>query len=207
MKLIVISNPVNLKDEHKLVSSFFEAGLEYFHLRKPEHSEMQMEEYLQLIPEKYYNRIMLHSHYSLAEKFNLKGIHNSNILSFSYKEGLIASASIHSINELQESEKFNYVFLSPVFDSISKVGYKSNFDLKELKQSLQFFKNQEPKTEVIALGGIDEENIAIARKTGFDGVAVLGAIWEVYSRSNSIQDTIEKFKIIQAQCQLLVHTP
>ena len=31
---------------------------------------------------------------------------------------------------------------------------------------------------IIGLGGINEENIAMVKKSGFDGVALLGAIWE-----------------------------
>jgi thiamine monophosphate synthase len=47
---------------------------------------------------------------------------------------------------------------------------------------------------IIALGGIDEDKIALVRKIGFIGVAVLGAIW------NS-KNPVEKFIRIKAKCE------
>ena len=36
---------------------------------------------------------------------------------------------------LETRDRFDYVFLSPIYNSISKEGYKSNFNLKDLKES------------------------------------------------------------------------
>ena len=206
MKLIVISSPVDLNNEHELLGSLFETGLGCFHLRKPEYSEMQMEAYLQSVPGKYHKKIMLHAHYPLAEKYNLKGIHHTKTIPGYFKEGLTVSASVHSIKEIEESKKYDYVFLSPLFDSISKPGYTGNFDFGELKNFLQRLKMQHSHPEVIALSGIDENNITIAHETGFDGVAVLGSIWGTFLKNKNIQDTIIKFHKIQEQCRFPVHT-
>lgn len=205
MKLIVISSPADLSNEHELLCSLFEAGLGCFHLRKPGYSEMQTEDYLQSVPEKYHKRVMLHSHYPLSEKYSLKGIHHTKTIPGYYKEGLTVSASVHSIKEIEESKKYDYVFLSPVFDSISKPGYVGNFDFLELKNSLQKLKMKQPYPEVIALSGIDENNINLAHETGFDGVAVLGSIWGTFLKNKNIQDTIIKFHKIQEQCRFPAH--
>ena len=46
----------------------------------------------------------------------------------------------------------------------------------------------------IAMGGVDEDKIEKARTFGFDGVAILGALW----KSNEI---VAKFKRIQELCK------
>ena len=79
------------------------------------------------------------------------------------------------------SDHFSYAFLSPVFDSISKADYKAKqFDLSLRKKT---------STKLIALGGITEENQYRAIDMGFDGVAMMGSIW------NS-EDKIKTFKNI-----------
>lgn len=92
----------------------------------------------------------------------------------------------HSLKELENcKEKYDYAFLSPVFDSISKAGYESHMDLKEVEKVL---KNREDK--IIALGGIDEDKIDTVKVLGFSGIALLGAIWKS-------DNPVEKFKQIK----------
>lgn len=175
MKLIVISNPTNFKNEHEILCSLFLSGLEYFHLRKPDFSKEEMENFLKEISPKYFNRIVLHSHHDLVERYNLYGKHiSSNHIELKGDSQYI-STSFHSLEEIENcKEKYDYVFLSPIFDSISKQHYPSNFDKKELAQ----FLIQHPKTvDIIALGGINKNTIYDAMKIGFDGVAVLGGLW------------------------------
>ncbi len=66
---------------------------------------------------------------------------------------------------------FNYTFLGPVFDSISKSGYGS-----ALPDDFFLTKTQK-KIQVIALGGIDIANLDKVRKMNFDGAALLGTLW------------------------------
>ena len=82
--------------------------------------------------------------------------------------------SLHSLQELQLGlSGMDYVFLSPIFDSISKQGYSAAFEAEALAVALQT-----AKCPVIALGGISPQNIPIAASLGFSGVAALGSIWQ-----------------------------
>lgn len=69
----------------------------------------------------------------------------------------------------------DYVTLSPIFDSISKEGYNSKFNKKDL---IFLDKNGSSvvTTKVVALGGVTPERVDIVRQLGFDGFAVLGAL-------------------------------
>ncbi len=206
MKLILLSNPSTILNEHEIVNSLFEEGLNYFHLRKPQFSQMEMEDYIKRIDVSYRKNIVLHSYHDLCKKYNLKGVHYNERSPFikedDHNEGFHKSSSLHSLKEVEDCVKeFNYVFLSPIFNSISKEGYKGNFDLSELKKVVSLNKAKgNPK--VIALGGIDEQHLEKAKEMGFDGVAVLGALWKEYADSNGgvRKGVITKFKNLQKEC-------
>ncbi len=171
--IIVISNPAPVKDEHKLICQLFDEGLEIFHLRKKELSEIETRKFIESIPAEYFGRIVLHSQYQLAKEYGLKGIHISPSFNgdASFKS---LSISFHSLEEINRFKlQFDYAFLSPVFESISKQGYGGNLNLCEIKQFLN-----SKKARIIALGGIDEDKIETVKELGFSGIALLGAIWQ-----------------------------
>jgi thiamine-phosphate pyrophosphorylase len=191
-KLIVITPEKNHPKEFQLVSLLFENELHTLHLRKPQTTENKLRDYLSQIPNKFYKKIVIHSHYKLAKEFNLKGVHltekarKAKRINSSLK---IVSTSFHTTTDVLKSRrKYEYVFLSPIFNSTSKKGYKSNFDLEDLKPFLKKNKN------VIALGGINIENIKTTKQTGFSGVAVLGAIWQNKNPVKGYQELALKIK-------------
>ena len=64
--------------------------------------------------------------------------------------------------------------LSPIFDSISKVGYKSAFTEEELRKAHHEGIINE---RVMALGGVTFDNIDKVLKMGFGGGMILGDAW------------------------------
>lgn len=204
MKFILISPPNNIEGEIELLRYLFDDGLEYFHLRKPGIDSAILEksliDYLEQLPEKYRDKIILHSNYDLVNRYNLKGVHYSknNLPVKTLNNYRHQSASFHSIDEGEKNEiPYNYVFLSPVFESISKKNYKSNFDLTTVSN---FLKSNHDRVGVIALGGVDENTVLKAYEAGFDGVAVLGAVWKTFEETKSIDMAIKKFNKIKELC-------
>ena len=192
MKLIVITTETFFEGEAEAINLLFEYGLETLHLRKPAASPHEMAVFIKQIKLDYHDRIVVHDHYELTKMFDLRGIHlNRRNQETSYNrhcEGdspkqskLSISRSCHSLEEVQESRFFDYVFLSPVFDSISKVGYKQGFTPEQLNEARE---RKIIDERVIALGGITKDNIPIARSFGFGGVAVLGALWSRFVGGN-----------------------
>ena len=179
MKLILITPPSYFVEEDKIITALFEEGLDILHLRKPNTAPMYAERLLSLIPEQYHKRIVVHGHFYLKDEYKLKGIHlnsrNPNIPA-NYKGHL--SRSCHSLEEIKEHKKaHDYLFLSPVFDSISKKDYCANYSQEELKKA---HKASIIDKKVIALGGIDADNIKQVKNLGFGGAAVLGGIWDKF---------------------------
>ena len=204
MKLVVISSAEESPDEIKLVHEMFGLGMEYLHLRKPGYSTSRMEKYLESVDDQYLNRVIIHSHHELALRYKIGGIHLTqhhrkkkywrSWLLQKYvrfrKSKLLVTTGFHTLGALKEEEDlYDYVFLSPVFDSISKVGYRNTFNLQSLSETLA-----ESRHHVMALGGVNEERIGQARSLGFYGVAVHGGMWR-------FSDPVKKFSQIKLLCE------
>lgn len=195
MKLILISSPTYFVEEDKIITTLFEEGLDILHLRKPDTAPIYAERLLTLIPEQYHKRIVVHGHFYLKEEFKLKGIHlnhrNPDMPS-NYKGHI--SRSCHSLEEIKEHKRnCDYVFLSPVFDSISKQDYRANYTPEEIRQA---HKDGIVDKKVIALGGIDVDNIREVKNYGFGGAAIMGALWSKFDTclDRDFDQVIEHFK-------------
>ncbi|HEX8656600.1 MAG TPA: thiamine phosphate synthase, partial [Hymenobacter sp.] len=94
--------------------------------------------------------------------------------------GQTLSTSFHSLAEIsQHRRRYDYVFLSPIFNSLSKQGYEAAFDLAKVAATLrQLQQRASSGPQVIALGGIEGHRLAAVRRAGFAGAAVLGAVWQ-----------------------------
>lgn len=185
MQIHIISNPIAIPDESRMLSCLLELGSGIVHLRKPNLQAEELACLMEHIPKKYHSRIILHYHFELSKKFAFGGLHfnRNNIHQREYLQGdYKIGYSAHSVQEIASLEKVDYCFLSPVFDSISKQGYKSNFEPLELKSQLLKLKTD---IQVVALGGITPANIPLIQKTGFDGAAVLGYLWNNINLSSS----------------------
>lgn len=179
MKLIIITSPDFLPDEARILTALFEAGLDMLHVRKPKADMHEVEKLLQEIPLDYRSRIVIHDFFLLKEPYFLGGIH----LNSRYSEvpenyhGLLTRAC-HSLEEVEATaHRFSYVLMSPVYDSISKQGYRSGYSGEVLRQAQ---KKGIIHEKVVALGGISAANLLEIKSLGFGGAALLGDIWNRY---------------------------
>ena len=65
--------------------------------------------------------------------------------------------------------------MSPIFDSISKVGYTARFTAESL---LEAAARGIVNDRVLALGGVRPEYLPRIRAYGFGGAALMGCIWQ-----------------------------
>ncbi len=181
MKLVVITRPDFFEGETDIVNDLFRSGMERLHLRKPKASEDELSAWLQSIDNQYYEKIILHDCFSLAEKFRLGGVHlnSRNPEAPHSTRGITVSRSCHSIAELAEHKSHcNYLFLSPIYDSISKEGYGAAYSRIDLERAAA---EGIIDDKVLALGGVNLEHIPDIRSMGFGGAVVLGALWQAKS--------------------------
>lgn len=187
MKLIVLTPEEDIDNEPALAESLFRAGLQRLHLRKKHYTEQQTLSYIDAISPVYHNRMVLHRHFGLYTRLQLGGIHlNSMVRTAADTPALIShipnsaiSTSFHSWQEIADNNiPYGYVFISPVFNSISKPGYMGSIELSGCA-TLQEEKKRTGSycPGIVALGGINGSNIARLRQHPFQGAALLGHIW------------------------------
>lgn len=193
MIISVLSHPKSVENELETILFLLENGVDTFHIRKPNLSRKQTIAFIENFPKKHWDKFVLHHHYSLVFKMGLKGIHLNRkkkkspfltkLLLYYFKLKLPEmhiSTSFSNLSSLfEDNRKYNYVFLSPVFDSISKSGYQSSFSHHNLKAAMD-----KTKHKVLALGGVRADKIQLIRSAGFSGMVLSGILWE---ESNPIE--------------------
>lgn len=202
MELVVISSPRKKDGEVADVIRMFDAGLERFHLRKPGVSKKYIKEFLEQIPLRYRSRIVIHSNHHYLWKYKLGGIHISKkhrrklfklrmkILWYRLrKPNIIITRSCHKLGDLlKESIRYDYVFLSPVFDSISVNSLSGGFSHRGLTSTLG-----KSHLRVYAMGGIEPDKFQQLADYGFAGAALLGFIWSAEDRMGAFELSQKKW--------------
>lgn len=175
---ILLSYPTEVYQEIDVAKSFLKIESNIFHLRRYDSSEDEVVQFLNAFTETERKQMVLNHHHFLASEFGVNRLHFSEKdrieigdekLEKLHSLGFILSTSVHTVEDFEKlNSVFDYAFLSPVFDSISKENYKAvSFDLLDVRKDIK----------LIALGGITVENYNEALNLGFDGVAFLGGVW------------------------------
>ena len=181
-KLIYITTPNFWKGEAEAIVSLMEHSDNFvLHLRKPEALESDIVALLESIPKVFYPRIVLHSCFHLCEQYGLRGIHlNSRENTIPKHFSGTVSRSCHSLAELERcnQEGYDYLTLSPIFDSISKIGYHSAFTPEMIADAAN---RGIINRRTIALGGVTRHVLSLLQSMGFGGAAMLGEIWKPWN--------------------------
>lgn len=177
MQIIVITLPTFIEKESNIIEKLFSLGVDRIHIRKPNASISKCRELIKEIPSYYHSKLSLHDNFELTDDFNIGGLHLNQRNPFIPKsfKGIV-SRSCHSLKEIIKYKALvNYLFLSPIFDSISKKGYMSAFTHENLVLAC---KQKIIDDKVYALGGISLKNIKQLPYYGFGGAVLLGDVWE-----------------------------
>ena len=138
MKLIVVTAPTFFVEEDKIITALFEEGLDILHLRKPETPAMYSERLLTLIPQKYHKRIITHEHFYLQEEFSLMGIHLKHPQPQKNRTIIQDTSAVPATRWTKCGTRnifYDYLFLSPIYNCITKTGVTSGFTAEELRQA------------------------------------------------------------------------
>ncbi|KAB1155163.1 thiamine phosphate synthase [Tenacibaculum aiptasiae] len=190
--IVLIAPEIDIDKEIEILHQLFEEGLMYYHFRKPSKTYEEHVSYLKQIDKKYHDRIVTHYFHELINEFDLKGIHFQEQKRIDALEngkeyfiglnmiGKTMSSSFHEPEELAACDiEFDYHLLSPVFSSISKKGYKGRgFDVNHIDKT------------IIGMGGINANTIGKTLTLGFQGIGVLGGVWNA-------ENPVESFKEIK----------
>ncbi len=186
---LVFTPEEEIPDESEAITALLRAGADYVHIRKPKSSEHYVRTLLESIDRNYHCRIKLHDFPALLDNYDV-GFHlNSRVRS---AECASLSRSCHSIDDVEELSGFDYVTLSPVFDSISKPGYKASVNLDSVSSV--------SNVPVVGLGGVTLDKMDYLKSKGFSGAALLGDVW---SRDDGLEKTVEWLRLRNMRLQYI----
>lgn len=181
--IIVLSSENDHILEIKWIKELFSIESSFlFHVRKPHWTIEDQKEFLHHFSEEELDRISIHQHYELKKDFSALKLHQKDIEAAT--DIPFNSRSFHSIeNAMEKGKEYDYFFCSPVFKSLSKTNYSptEKWDIKTLSKTF--------KSKAIALGGLDENSLQLAKNLGFTNFAFLGAIW-------NFENPVERFKTL-----------
>lgn len=209
-KMVVLTPEYTHPKELSLTNEMLERGLPLLHLRKPNFSVEQLQDWIESISYQHIDRLVIHIPASVINnseevlKQYLKLINSTksqythlSTVKCSFVNNLTEklpylSTSVHNSTEyVKLSTRHKRVFLSPVFSSISKKEYPPTVDWQAEIQKWNF-----PWIQPVALGGITPNHLDQIREMGFRDFALLGSLWQA-------EDPLKIFDLCYKQDQLL----
>lgn len=180
-----MTSPTPIPLERETIKRIIKEGVYRLHLRRPKWSIDDTRAFLNDFTMEELNRIVLHDYHQLASEYPIGGIHFNRRNPFVPGYDQPCSISCHTLEEVKVYKPHvDYLFLSPIFDSISKEGYTSAFPVEVLRSAGKLIDEK-----VFALGGIALDKLPLLSKIPFGGVALLGDFW----RHATIPDYIRNY--------------
>ena len=171
------------------VNDLFQEGLDYLYIR----SEAAWHPLLEKIDPAYHPRLLLPGYVpgGAAGSKYLRHIREKERPLCQVEGGRsqsFFSTSIHDLSVVaQLAGHYTYVFYSPLFPSISKPGYLPQLSLSAVAFQLAGLQQKARDLPgIIGLGGVNATNIAQVKAAGFQGAALLGALWQSGSPAENL---------------------
>ncbi len=205
MELRVITHPEYVQDEAEKINALLKEGLSAIHIRKPKWTYDQIMGLLEEVHEYYHDKVIFHQMHEMGKDFGLGGVHLKSTerdqkgeeqlaewISEWKERGCKVSTAIHNMEEFEKyHDHFNLLTVSPVFESLTKPGYRSEIDWLSLLKGKDLSK-------VMAIGGISSDTIPIIAPMKFNSCGAMGAIWLE-------GDPIENYQHLKDICEQQIH--
>jgi thiamine-phosphate pyrophosphorylase len=176
-----ILSPVELGQ----VNNLFQEGLDYLYIRSEATDAVAWYQLLEKIDPAYHSRLLLPGNApetTGGSKYFRHIREKERLLRLVAGAGSqpFFSTSIHDLSAVPQLAGFyQYVFYSPLFPSISKPGYQPQLDLRAVACQVAGLQQEALALPgIIGLGGVNAANIAWVKSAGFQGAALLGALWQ-----------------------------
>ena len=177
------------KEEASAIDCLLDSGaIDIMHLRKPESGKEYYEALIKEISELSRGKLMTDRFPDLVKNQGLLGLHlkSGRIDDVAYNlktDGFLLSRSCHHLADSEETDisTFDYTFLSPLFDSISKQGYKASPSL--LNAAIE---ETTEVNKIIGLGGVTPDKFEKLYRLKFCGAALLGYLWQLNKTKEEI---------------------
>lgn len=188
----------HLDDEYlKFIAKCIKSGVTHLQLRQKNLPYKELLNFgieLKSILKEFPTKLIINDNLKLALELDADGIHlgqgdiNTEIARSELGPDKIIGLSIESISELitaNNNRLINYVAASAVFPSSSKSNLKTIWGIQGLKKFCEISKHP-----VIAIGGIDLNNIKLVKDCGVSGVAIINSIHQAINVSEYIKNIL-----------------
>lgn len=173
------SNDITLKEQVELA---IQGGVTFVQLREKKKSKeeiIQIAREIKQITDKYQIPFVINDNVEVALEVDADGVHvgQEDMKAVEARRILgdkkIIGVSVHTVEEAVEAKKMgaNYIGVGAVFPTSTKKNAvkMSNKTLQDICQAVDI--------PVVAIGGIQTENIMELKESGIDGIAVVSAIF------------------------------
>ena len=189
MKLFVETSPIFFVEENAILDAFFNEGLDFLILNKPNSNPLFCERLLTLLNKRWRNRIIVNEHFYLKDEFDLKGIHLDEL----HKElprgySGFYTRSCNTIEEIDYWKRRCQYVITPKLD-------------EELTHRYVAAKVLCDKVIANEIKNIDD--VKKYHDMGFGGVVASNAIWNQFDayQSVSYKQLIDFFKKLHKACE------
>lgn len=197
----VVMSPLNERaGEKKILQRLFDSGLSQYHLRRPHWSMQRCREWLESLPAETRSRIVLHQHPRLVRRLGLAGFHFDASDKKAFPPDGVAglgevSAQCGDFHSMLEAGKCcRRIVLGPVFPPEKYDVTVPRRTLGEYAATASYWRaHVGGGAQVLAFGGISASNIRECRKAGFDGVVVVGAVWNASDPVSAFRNLTRKW--------------
>lgn len=200
--LHLLTNCIKYSDKYlQFIDNCLASGINYLQLRQKNWQFKELLSFgkdLKTISLKYNIPLIINDNLKLAIEINADGIHlgqsdiSINEARHTLGESKIIGLSIESIQELKvanQLKSISYVAASSIFPTTTKTNLKKIWGIDELKQFCNLSKHP-----VVAIGGINVENINQIIDKNVSGIAIISAIHDSPNPQEYIQQLLAIIK-------------
>lgn len=191
------SNDITLKEQVELA---IQGGVTFVQLREKKKSKeeiIQIAREIKQITDKYQIPFVINDNVEVALEVGADGVHvgQEDMKAVEARRILgdkkIIGVSVHTVEEAVEAQKMgaNYIGVGAVFPTSTKKNAvkMSNKTLQDICQAVDI--------PVVAIGGIQTENIMELKESGIDGIAVVSAIFskkDIKQAAKELREMVEQ---------------
>ncbi|CDR25361.1 thiamine phosphate synthase [Staphylococcus argenteus] len=184
---------------HDVLDDALKAGITLFQFREKGTNALKGTEKVELAKEllnlchQYQVPFIINDDVELAKEINADGIHvgqddaNVNEIAQFFTNKIIG-LSVSDLDEYSKSDltDVDYIGVGPIYPTPSK----NDAHTPVGPEMIATLKKVNPQLPIVAIGGINTDNVAPIVEAGADGISVISAI----SKSENIEGTVKKFK-------------
>lgn len=171
----VVTLPGEVPREGERIAGLLQSGAtDYVHIRKPGWDTAQIRCLLDEVGPEWHGRLILHDGVQLLDEGYRCGVQLNARNNRSVPVGISPARIGNGCHDPAETVKAfeegaGYVTLSPVFDSISKPGYKGAVPVASVEICAG--------REILAMGGVTPADFGYLARYGFRGAVLCGYVW------------------------------